>query len=93
MHDKFKKITSAKQKQNKLIENININLDDLRNSIQRRKYNFYPNIKEIIKEESKEYEKTILNITANNINNINNIISTYNRNKNSKERGNEKMKI
>jgi len=81
IHEKFKRITSVKQKQNKLIENINGNLIDLKNSIQRRKYNFYPNIKEIIKEESKEYTKTILNITVNNKNNVNNIISAYNRNK------------
>jgi hypothetical protein len=79
VHEKFKRITSAKKKQNKLIENINNNLVDLKNSIQRRKYNFYPNIKEIIKEESKEYTKTMLNITVNNINNVNNIISAYNK--------------
>jgi len=81
IHEKFKRIVSTKQKQNKLIENISSNLTDLKNSIQRRKYNFYPNIKEIIKEESKEYTKTILNITVNNKNNVNNIISAYNRNK------------
>ena len=90
IHEKFKKITSAKQKQNKLIENINNNLVELKNSIQRRKYNFYPNIKEIIKEESKEYTKTMLNITVNNINNVNNIISTYNRNSKYKKKEDEK---
>ena len=89
VHEKFKRITSAKKKQNKLIENINNNLVDLKNSIQRRKYNFYPNIKEIIKEESKEYTKTMLNITVNNINNVNNIISTYNRNNKYKENEND----
>ena len=77
-HENFKRITSAKQKQNKLIENINNNLVDLKNAIQRRKYCFYPNI-EIIEEESKEYTKTMLNITVNNINNVNNIISAYNK--------------
>ena len=88
IHEKFKRITSAKQKQNKLIENFNNNIDDLKNSIQRRKYYFYPNIKEIIKEESKEYTKTMLNITVNNSNNVNNIISMYNRNKKIKENEN-----
>ena len=90
IHEKFKEITSAKQKQNKLIENINNNLVDLKNSIQRRKYNYYPNMKEIIKEESKEYSKTVLNITVNNINNVNNIISKYNRNSKYKKKEDEK---
>ena len=94
IHEKLMRITSAKQKQNKLIENINNNLVDLKSSIQKRRFNFYPNVKEIIKEESKEYTKTILNITVNNINSVNNIISTYNRNRNRnnkhKEKENEK---
>ena len=78
LHENFKRLASAKQKQNKLIENINNNLVELKNAIQRRKYHFYPNI-EIIEEESKEYTKTMLNITVNNINNVNNIVSAYNR--------------
>ena len=56
-HEAFKKIVSAKKNQNKEINNLFQNLEELKTLMSRKKYGFYSNIKEIIKEDQRIYKK------------------------------------
>ena len=78
---KFQKAVTKKQNQNDDIEGVTQNLVDLKKILGKKK-NGYMDNKETIKEESKDYTKSLS--MNNSINRFNDIMSIYSQNKDSK---------